>query len=68
MLSYDAAVTDIEDPCHWSNQGADYNGDDCKNCGRMRVLHYDQVDRRICEKCNWDQDRNDYAEDHRQIG
>ncbi|WP_374553185.1 hypothetical protein [Sphingobium yanoikuyae] len=57
-----------DDPDHWSRQGADYDGTDCKNCGRCRVLHYEEVNRRICEKCNWDQDSGDYAHDHERIG
>lgn len=57
-----------DDPNHWSRQGANYNGDDCANCGRQRVLLYEPVARRICEKCNWDQDANDYAVDHERIG
>lgn len=58
-----------EDPDHWSHVlGANYTGDDCKNCGRQRVLHYVEVNRLICEKCNWDQAASDYAHDHRLIG
>lgn len=59
---------DADDPEHWSHQGADYNGQDCKNCGRERVLFYEPVNRRICEKCNWDQDADEYATDHHAIG
>ncbi len=58
---------DVHDPEHWSHQGADYDGTDCKNCGRLRVLAYENG-RRICEKCNWDQDGSDYASDHERIG
>lgn len=56
------------DEDHWSHAGADYDGTDCKNCGRCRVLHYEEVNRHICEKCNWDQDAGDYAHDHKRIG
>lgn len=58
-----------DEPDHWSYVlGADYAGVDCKNCSRSRVLHYEEVNRFICEKCNWDQDAGDYAFDHRCIG
>lgn len=68
-VSYDPACVDTEDPSHWSNAlGASYSGDECSNCGRQRVLFYEEVDRSICEKCNWDQHQGDYAEDHRIIG
>lgn len=55
---------DYDAPDYWSRQGADYTGDDCKNCARQRVLLYAEAGRRVCEKCNWDQDRGDYAYDH----
>lgn len=54
-------------PSHWSHRGADYDGTDCENCGRQRVLIYANK-RRICEKCNWDQVSHDYAADHERIG
>lgn len=57
----------VDDPEHWSHQGADYDGTDCANCGRQRVLLYANG-RRICEKCNWDQEQADYAADHARIG
>jgi ribosomal protein L37AE/L43A len=58
-----------DDPDHWSHVlGADYTGEDCANCGRSRVLRYEEVDRFICEKCNWDQKAGQYAEDHERIG
>lgn len=60
-------MTDTDDPDHWSKQGADYDGSECRNCGRVRVLKYDNG-RRICEKCNWDQATDDYALDHDRIG
>lgn len=62
------SVATVDDPEHWSHQGADYAGVDCKNCGRSRVLNYAEAKRLICEKCNWDQDTNDYAVDHERIG
>lgn len=56
-----------DDPEHWSHVlYCEYDGD-CLNCGRERVLKYTNG-RRICEKCNWDQDSNDYAMDHNRIG
>ncbi len=56
-----------DEPEHWSHQGSDYDGTDCENCGRERVLLYIN-DRRICEKCNWDQVLHEYAVDHQRIG
>lgn len=58
---------DLDDPEHWSHQGADYAGYECENCGRQRVLAYANG-RHICEKCNWDQIAHDYASDHERIG
>lgn len=58
---------DLDDD-HWQHDGADYDGTACCNCGRERVLHYERVGRRICEKCNWDQVAGDYALDHELIG
>lgn len=57
----------LDDPEHWSHQGADYDGTTCENCGRPRVLLYANG-RRICEKCNWDQDAHDYPSDHEPVG
>ncbi len=36
-----------------------YTGDDCVKCGRNRVLKCNNGSR-VCEKCEWDQDKNDY--------
>jgi ribosomal protein L37AE/L43A len=55
------------DPEHWSHKGSNYDGTDCENCKRERVLIYENG-RRICEKCNWDQDSGDYAVHHERIG
>lgn len=69
----ESSMTDHYDPDalhidqHWSKQGAEYDGTDCENCGRERVLRYDNG-RRICEKCNWDQEFHGYATDHEIIG
>jgi hypothetical protein len=60
-------TVDIDDPDHWSHQGADYTGEPCENCSRLRVLLYENG-RRICEKCNWDQAAHDYPSDHERIG
>lgn len=35
-----------------------YTGERCTNCGRVRVELING--RRICEKCNWNQDTNEY--------
>lgn len=53
---------------HWTDEGANYDGTQCEECKRYRVLLYEKAKRRICEKCNWDQDTHDYAEDHDRIG
>ena len=65
MMSDEPIYTD--DPRHWSHQGSNYNGQECPNCSRQRVLLYANG-RRICEKCNWDLDASDYADDHEGIG
>lgn len=41
----------------WSG---DYNGEICSNCGRERVMLLGNR-KRVCEKCCWDQDANEYA-------
>jgi len=33
----------------------------CANCGRLRVELYENRDK-ICEKCNWNQDKNEYEQ------
>lgn len=30
----------------------DYTGDECPNCGRVRVVAW-SCGKRICEKCHW---------------
>ena len=52
-----------DDEGYWSRGCADYDGTDCANCGRERVEKYSNG-RRVCEKCNWDQEAQDYAYDH----
>lgn len=47
----------------WAGPG-DYNGANCKNCGRERVLVVEAPngdDRATCEKCGWDQAADCYA-------
>lgn len=47
----------------WFEHGS-YDGTDCVNCGRERVMVCtapDGRDRRVCEKCGWDQAANTYA-------
>lgn len=36
-----------------------YDCEECKNCGRQRVEMYSNGSR-ICEKCGYDQDEDDY--------
>lgn len=47
---------------HWWVYG-NYNGASCLNCGRERVMVCEDLqgrERIICEKCDWDQQANDY--------
>jgi hypothetical protein len=39
----------------------DYDGTDCPNCGRARMLLCVNS-KRCCEKCNWDPDTKNYSE------
>lgn len=65
---FDPLCSDPDIQGHWSHLGAEYDGTECANCGRLRVLIYTEVCRRICEKCNWDQDLEQYPLDHNRIG
>lgn len=40
-----------------------YNGDECANCGRQRVMLVDapEGEIRLCEKCHWSPDRKGYV-------
>lgn len=40
-----------------------YLDEECKKCGRMRVELWSNCEK-ICEKCNWDQDKNEYNFDY----
>ena len=46
-----------------------YTGEKCSNCQRERVLisydYQDKRDRRVCEKCLWDQDEQKYVGEQR---
>lgn len=47
----------------WYEDG-DYDGTQCRCCGRWRVMACDAPDgtvRRVCEKCRKDQETGDYA-------
>jgi hypothetical protein len=47
----------------WYENG-DYDGTDCIHCGRERVMVCtapDGSDRRVCEKCTWDQTADNFA-------
>lgn len=37
-----------------------YTGENCINCGRLRVEKWSNG-LRICEKCNYDQDKKEYS-------
>ena len=45
----------------WEKLGKEigYTGKDCMNCGRNRVIKYSSGTK-ICEKCNFDQDKKEY--------
>ena len=46
----------------WEN--GDYDGTECNHCGRERVMKMEDpagAMHRVCEKCGWDQDADDYA-------
>lgn len=36
-----------------------YINEECKNCGRQRVELWESGVK-VCEKCNWDQDKEEY--------
>ena len=38
----------------------DYNGEDCENCGRERVMLCSNG-KRLCEKCNWCPEDKEYV-------
>ena len=40
---------------------ADYDGTVCPNCNRERMMRCNNG-RRICEKCNFDPDTNEYSD------
>lgn len=58
----DALTRDQEETARerraWSG---DYDGTDCPNCGRQRMLLCTNGKRR-CEKCNWDPEANTYSD------
>lgn len=45
----------------------DYTGENCKNCGRNRVMNCVNG-RHVCEKCGWDADKNEYCADWSPLG
>jgi len=50
-----------EDEKYIAEWAADYDGTDCPNCGRERMMLCSN-DKRRCEKCNWDPDTKSYSE------
>lgn len=40
-----------------------YTGEDCPNCGRLRVERWTNGNR-ICEKCNWNLDKKKYEKSY----
>lgn len=49
------------DPEEWADWQGDYDGTDCPNCNRERMMKCSNGKRR-CEKCNWDPDAGDFSE------
>lgn len=41
-----------------------YTGENCIECGRNRVIKYSRG-RRICEKCNFNQDKKEFDYEYR---
>jgi ribosomal protein L37AE/L43A len=59
---YDRAQAAEE--CYRADWAGDYDGTECPNCGRLRMMMCANGKRR-CEKCNYDPDAgrySDYAE------
>lgn len=40
-------------------RATNYAGENCKNCGRNRVMNCANG-KHVCEKCGWDADANQY--------
>lgn len=49
-----------EDQAYQDDWAGDYDGTNCPNCTRLRMMKCSNGKRR-CEKCNWDPDINDYS-------
>lgn len=45
---------------------ASYTVDRCKHCGRLRVLKCANG-KRICEKCGYDQDAEEFCEEYLEV-
>lgn len=50
-----------EDYAEWEGWRGDYDGMECPNCKRPRMLLCNNGKRR-CEKCNWDPDANGWSD------
>lgn len=52
---------DEEEKAFWDEMGEceGYTGEECPNCGRVRVEHW-SGGKDICEKCHWCIQDNDY--------
>lgn len=44
-----------------SEWDGDYDGTQCPNCHRQRMMLCNNGERR-CEKCNWDPDKDEYSD------
>jgi|HubBroStandDraft_3_1064219.scaffolds.fasta_scaffold132191_2 hypothetical protein len=50
-----------EDEAYRDQWSGDYDGIECPNCRRLRMVKCTNGKRR-CEKCNWDPDTGEYSE------
>lgn len=60
-IGTDKDKTDAEEEADRKAWAGDYDGTDCPNCGRARMLKCVNGKRR-CEKCNWDPEKGDYSD------
>lgn len=57
----DAAKQDDAEREKWLGWQGDYDGTECPNCHRLRMMKCANGKRR-CEKCNWDPEAGTYAD------
>lgn len=56
------AITQAQEEAiaHAEAWAGDYNGEECVNCGRHRVMLCNNG-KRVCEKCRWSPEENEYV-------